>query len=96
MYPSLIFIIINKEHSIVDSFGFSTVPGENLNGEGHDNGTGHHPATIEHLVFDSPSTKSIQAVDNERSLLPRHSSDPGGPGVGSGMREHISCWERQS
>ena len=45
MYPSLILIIVNKEHSIVNTFGFSTpVPRSNLNGEGHANGAEHRSA----------------------------------------------------
>jgi hypothetical protein len=73
MYPSLIFIIVNKERSIVNSFGFSTALGRDLNGEGHTNSAEHHPATIGHLVFANPPT-----IDNEQSLSPRHSV-PGEP-----------------
>jgi len=76
MCPALILIIVNKEHSIVNTFGFSTVLGSNLNGEGHTNSTEQHPATIGCLVFANPPTKST--VDNEQSLSPRHSTVPGG------------------
>jgi hypothetical protein len=81
MYPALILIIVNKERSIVNSFGFSTALGGNLNGEGHDNrlGTENHPATIGHLVFANPPSKSTHAVDNDRPLSSRHSSN--GPGM---------------
>jgi len=66
MYPPLVLIIVNKECSIVDTFGFST---------GHANSAEHSSATIGQLVFATKST-----VDNEQSLFPRHSSFPGGPG----------------
>jgi len=80
MYPALILIIVNKEHSIVNTFGFSTGLGSNLNGEGHANHIEHHPATI---VFANPLTEST--VDNEWSLSPRHSTVPGG------LRSSNSC-----
>lgn len=63
MYPALILVIVNKERSIVDTFGFSTE---------------HRPATIGHLVFANPPTKSI--VDGEQSLSPRHPTVPVGLG----------------
>ena len=75
MYSSLILIIVNKERSIVDSFGFNTVLRGNLNVEGNGNGSEHHPATIGHLDFANPPTKSTHAVDNERPLSSRHSSN---------------------
>jgi hypothetical protein len=71
MYPALILIIVNKERSIVDTFGFSTVLGS---GEGYTNSAEHRPATIGHLVF-SPPTKGT--VDSEHFLSP---IVPGGPG----------------
>ena len=77
MYPALILIIVNKERSIVDTFGFSTVVGSNLNGEGYTNSAEYRPATIGHLVFNTP-TKGT--VDSEQSLSPRHSVVPGDPG----------------
>jgi hypothetical protein len=72
MYPALILIIVNKERSIVDTFGLSTVLGE-----GHANSAEHRPATIGHLFFANP-TKS--AVDGEVS--PRHSTVAVGLGSG--------------
>jgi hypothetical protein len=77
MYPALILIIVNRERSIVDTFGFSTVLGNN---EGHANSAEHRPATIGHLVFANPPTKST--VDGEQSLSPRHSTVPVGLGSG--------------
>ena len=84
MYPSLILLIINKERSIINTFGFSTVLETKLNGEGHAKSTEHHRATIGHLVFVNPTTVM---VDNEElfSSLPRHSTVPGG------LRSSDSC-----
>jgi hypothetical protein len=79
MYPSLILIIVNKERSIVNTFGFSTVLGDNVDGEGHANSAEHRPATIGHLVFANPPTEK-STVDNERPLSSGHSTFPGGPG----------------
>ena len=75
MYPALILVIVNKERSIVNMFGFtgSTVVG---NIESHPTSTEHHPATIGHLIFANPPTKST--VDNEQSLSPTHSAFFGG------------------
>jgi hypothetical protein len=70
MYPALILIIVNKERSIVETFGFSTVLGGNLTHEGHATAE-HRPATIGNLVFANPPT------DNEWSLSTRHSTVPG-------------------
>lgn len=71
MYPSLILILVNKERSIVNSFGFSTALGNDLDGKGHADAE-HRPATIGHLVFANPptgtGTKSTGTVDNESSL----------------------------
>jgi hypothetical protein len=75
MFPSIIIIIVNKERSIVNTFGFSTVLGSNLNGEGHAYSAEHRPATIGHLVFADPPNNST--VDNERPLSPKHSTFPG-------------------
>lgn len=72
MYPALILIIVNKERSIVNIIGSSTVLGNNFNGEGRANSVEHCPATIGHLVSANPPTNSI--VDGERSLSPRHST----------------------
>jgi hypothetical protein len=74
MYPALVLIIVNKECSIVDTFGFSMAHRNNLNCEGHANSIEHRPATIGHLIFANASTKS------EQSLSPGHSSFPGDPG----------------
>jgi hypothetical protein len=68
MYPALVIIIVNKQRSMVYTFGISTVHG---NGEGYANGTQHRPATIGNLVFADPPAKSI--VDNDKSLPPIHS-----------------------
>ena len=75
MYPSLILIIVNKERSMVDTFGLSTVLGTRSNLDGA-NGAEYRPATIGHLVF----TATKNTVDSERSLSPRHSVVPVGPG----------------
>jgi hypothetical protein len=80
MSPSLILIIVNKERSIVDSFGFNTALGNNLNGEGRANDAEYRPATIGHLDFANPPTKST--VDGGQSPSPRHSTFPGSPGSG--------------
>ncbi|KAF8233304.1 hypothetical protein L208DRAFT_1395954 [Tricholoma matsutake] len=76
MYPALILIIVNKEHSIIDTVGFNTVLGSNFNGEGHATSAEHRPATIGQLVFANPPTKNN--VDNEQLLLTRHSNVPDG------------------
>ncbi|KAF8230508.1 hypothetical protein L208DRAFT_1400478 [Tricholoma matsutake] len=76
MYPALILIIVNKKHSIIDTVGFNTVLGSNLNGEGHATSVEHRPATIGHLVFANPPTKN--SVDNGQLLLTRHSNVPDG------------------
>ncbi|KAF8232235.1 hypothetical protein L208DRAFT_1397642 [Tricholoma matsutake] len=76
MYPALILIIVNKKHSIIDTVGFNTVLGSNLNGEGHATSAEHRPATIGHLVFANPPTKNN--VDNEQLHLTRHSNVPDG------------------
>jgi hypothetical protein len=76
MYPSLILIIVNQERSIVNTFGFSTVVGGNVNGEGHANSTEHHPTAIGHLAFANPSTTK-STVDNEQSLSSGRSAFPG-------------------
>ena len=67
MHPALILIIVNKERSIVHTFGFSTALGNNLNGEGHANSAEYRPATIGHLVFANPA---MNAVDGEKSVAP--------------------------
>ena len=78
MYSSLILIIVNKERSIVNTFGFSTIHRHDFNGEGHANGAEHRPATIGQFVAANLST--VGTVDNEQSLSHRHSAFPGGPG----------------
>lgn len=65
MYPALILVIVNKEHSIVNTFGFNTALGNNLNIDGDPKNT-DHPATIGCLVFASPLAN--RSVDNEQSL----------------------------
>ncbi|KAF8223475.1 hypothetical protein L208DRAFT_1411759 [Tricholoma matsutake] len=70
MYPALILIIVNKECSIVNTFGFSTVLGSS---EGYTNSAEHHPAPIGHLVFNPPTQGT---VDSEQFLSP---IVPGGP-----------------
>ena len=67
MLPALILIIVNKERSIVHTFGFSIALGSNLNGEGHANSAEYRPATIGHLVFANPP---MNAVDGEKSVAP--------------------------
>ena len=67
MHPALILIIVNKERSIVHTFGFSTALGNNLNGEGHANSAEYRPATIGHLAFANPPTNT---VDDEKSVAP--------------------------
>ena len=82
MYPSFILLIVNKERSIVNTFGLHTVSGANLNGEGHAKSTEHHPVTIGHLVFVDPTTLMVDD-DHSKQLLsrsPRHFTAPGGLG----------------
>jgi len=74
MYPALILVIVNKQRSIVNTFGINTTLGSNLNVEGHAKSTKHHPATTRDFVFASPSVNST--VDHEQSL---YSGFPGGP-----------------
>ncbi|KAF8239185.1 hypothetical protein L208DRAFT_1386430 [Tricholoma matsutake] len=76
MYPALILIIVNKEHSIIETVGFNTVLGSNFNGEGHATSAEHRPATIGHLVFANTPTKN--SIDNGQLLLTRHSNVPDG------------------
>jgi hypothetical protein len=73
MYPALILVIVNKDCSIVNTFGFST----DLNIEDRTISTEQRPPSIGHLVFAGLPTKSI--VDNEQSLScsPKHSTFPG-------------------
>ena len=80
MFPSLILVIINKERSIVNTFGVSTVLGGNVNGEGHVSGAEYRPATIGNLVFANTPTADSTIVDKEQPVLPRHSAV--GPGSG--------------
>ena len=79
MYSSLILIIVNKERSIVNTFGSSTVLGNNLNHEGLSNTAEYRSATIGHLVFANTPIKST--VDEGHSLSSILSTDtvPGGP-----------------
>ena len=87
MSPSLILIIVNKEHSIVNSFGFRDVLFSNPNGESHANGAGHHPASIGHIIF-AKHTKGT--IDNEQSPSPRHSTISAVPD-GLQSRDSESC-----
>ncbi|KAF8240294.1 hypothetical protein L208DRAFT_811694 [Tricholoma matsutake] len=76
MYPALILIIVNKKHSIIETVGFNTVLGSNLNGEGHATSAEHRPATIGHLVFANHPTENN--VDSEQLVLTRHPNVPNG------------------
>ena len=67
MHPALILVIVNKERSVVHTFGFSTALGNNLNGEGHANSAEYRPATIGHLVLVNPP---MNTVDGEKSVAP--------------------------
>ena len=71
MYPGLILIIVNKERSIVNTFGFSTVIGNKVDREGHADSAEYRPATAGNLVFANKST----IVDNEQSLSTGHFGD---------------------
>jgi len=80
MYPALILLIVNKERSIVNTFGFSTTRRSNSNTgiEGHTKSTEHRPATVGHLVFASLPTNN-STVDNEGKAECLGESDRGGP-----------------
>ena len=86
MYPSLILIIVNKERSIVNTFGFSMPAlGSNLNGEDHPNGAEHRSATMPHFAVANLPAGTMSTVDNERSLSTRHSAIPANDGPGSSI-----------
>ena len=89
MYPLLILIIVNKKHSIVNTFGFSMpVHGSNLNGEGHPNSAEHRSVTMPRFVVANPPAGTVSTVDNERSLSTRHSAIPANGGPGSSIHSH--------